>query len=251
MKALGAPIREFGFNRWWALFYGFGTLMFSTLTAVILFSKDMNDARWTAILMGALALLSGYMVAATTSSRASVHEAGISYKTLRSSGEMLWKEVEGYCYSVVKTYHQGIIPTTQYTIRLIDVSGTKAELGSNVQNPRELGDLLWRKLGPMLRDKMVANLEAHQPMQLGNLKLTHEGVEMKPPIGKTVFIPVERLAGCEVQNGMLRVFEDVNGKRKAHALMLNKVYNIFPLVEILQKKLRSTPAVPIRAAVAR
>jgi len=234
-------MRQFAFNRLWATFYILGSLMFTVVLWAITIGPEANDRSlpaWMKLVFGLLTVLIYYLAARTIASSATIYESGIAYRTLGKRGEMMWQEIDKFRYSVVKTYHQGIIPTTQYTITLIDAAGNKAELGSNVQQPKDLGKILWDKLHPMLRDKMMAQLNVHQAIELGRVRLVDQGVEINPPIGKITFVPNERLAGCTLNNGMLTIIESVNGNQKKHAVMLNNIYNVFPLIEILNSRMR-------------
>ena len=90
MKALGAPLRHFGFNHWWAAFFSFGVIMFGTL-AVATLTVMRRDSEWWESLVGIYFFgLNLYLLVRTVVSSATVCESGLRYKTLRGAGEMLW-----------------------------------------------------------------------------------------------------------------------------------------------------------------
>ena len=236
MQTLGAPLRHFGFNRGWAVFFGFSTLMFGA-AGVATLTVIRQDSPWWAPLVGiGLWGLNSYVLAQTLASSATVCEIGLRYKTLRARGEMLWDDVEKFRYAVNVTRHEGIIKTTRYTMILTDKDGRKAELGSNVEHPKELGALLWGKLQAPLFTKMLAGYESGQAVDLGEIKVSREGFEIKIGLRKAT-IPAANIVGCSIDRGIFNVGALVDGKVKNYGVFMRSVDNVFPLMELINTKI--------------
>lgn len=244
-KLLGSPMRTFGFNRPWAAFYAFGTLMLAIVEVSITFLHPEEGGAFYSIFIGALTLLCGYATARTVASSATIWENGISYKTLRTSGEMTWDEIERFRYSVVKTYHQGIIPTTEYKYILTGASGNKAELGSNLQSPRELGDLLWKRLHSLLLKKMEDRLKAGQTLKLGKVSVSAAAMELPGVFSKNT-VAMKDVVGCALDKGQFIVTAVQDGKQKTFVALVSEVDNVFPLGAWITEQLQARA--PLAAA---
>jgi hypothetical protein len=236
MKALGAPLRHFGFNRWWAVFFGFGVTMFGTL-AVATLTIMRRDSEWWEPLVGiSFFALNLYLLVRTLVSSATVCESGLRYKTLRGAGEILWDEVEKFRYSIVVTRHHGFIKSTQYTMILVDKDGRRAELGSNVEHPEELAALLLNKLQPLLLQKTVAAYEAGRTLDLGAIKVSREGISISIPL-KKLTIPSADVVGCSIDRGRVIISGSVGGRAKNYAILMRSVDNVFALVELVNRRI--------------
>ena len=237
MNALGAPLRHFGFNRWWAAFFGFGALMFGSFSIAAVTVLKNDSEFWALLVFVPLLALNVFLLVRTLRASATVCEAGIRYTTLRCKGEMLWSEVEKFRYSVLTTYHEGFIKTTQYTMILVDKDGQRAELGSNVEHPKELAALLCAKLHPLLLQKTIAAYDSGKTLDLGAVKLAREKIQMSMMGLRKIVIPATNVAGCSIDKGMLRIAERVNDKVKNHAVMLTSVDNAFALMEVVNNRM--------------
>jgi uncharacterized protein DUF6585 len=235
MKVLGAPLQHFGCNRLWAVFFSIGTLMFAALAIVPLaFAKA--DYEWWETLVGVVfGLCCLYALLSTLTASVTLCENGFRFTTLRKKGELLWDDIEKFRYAVITTYHQGIIPTTHYTMILVDKGGQRADLGSNVQNPKEVARLLWARLQAPLLQKTIAAYDSGQTLDLGAIKLSFDWIEMSTGLRK-INIPVANVTGCSIDKGVLTIGERVNGKLKFHTAMLNRVDNAFALVELINSR---------------
>lgn len=238
MKALGASLRHFGFNRFWAVFFGFGVLMFGTMSIAIFNRVVSGDSEFWALFVGPpLIILNVFLLARTLRASATVCEAGIRYTTLRCKGEMLWQEVEKFRYSVLTTYHEGLIKTTQYTMILVDKNGQRAELGSNVACPKDLAALLCAKLHPLLLEKTAAAYDSGKTLDLGSIKISRQQIQMSMMGLRKVVIPSGNVAGCSIDKGMLKIAERTNDKVKNHGVMLTSVDNAFALMELVNSRM--------------
>lgn len=240
MKVLGAQLRHFGYNRGWAIVFTLGTLMFATFAtaSITVLRKDIEW--WEALIFFAGAALCLYAFARTASSSATICETGIRYQVFRNQGEMLWDDIEKFRYSVVVTYHQGIIKTTTYTIVLADKDGHRVELGSNVERPKELAALLLEKLQPRLYAKLLTAYEAGQDVDLGAIKISRERIQLETGLG-TKTIPLPNVAGCSFDNGSIRIAEQVDGKVKQRAVMMRRVDNAFALADLINHRIIQKP----------
>jgi len=235
MQTLGAPLRHFGFNRGWAVFFGFGTLMFGTVAVVALTLFRADFEIWQQAFAVALTFLNVFVLLQTVLASATVCEMGLRYKTLRGQGEMLWEDVEKFRYSVTTTYH-GIIKTARYSMKLLDKDGRKAELGSNVEHPQELAAMLWSKLQAPLFAKLLAAYESGQIVDLGEIKVSREGFQIKIGLRK-VAVPTANIAGCWIENGVFNVGVSLDGKIKNYGVFMRSVDNVFPLIELINSKI--------------
>lgn len=227
-KILGSPIKTFAFNRLWAAFFALGTVMFGAVDFMITFRYPDGEWFYT-VFMGALMLLTAFLTVRTMASSVTIHENGLSWRGLRKNGEMTWDEIERFRYSVVKTYHQGIIPTTEYKYILVDAAGQKAELGSSVQNPRELGDLLWKQLHARLLKKMTERLKAGQTLNLGKVSISALSIEMPAALFGKATIRMQDVVGCALEKGQFIVTAVQEDKNKSYSAMVGDVDNVFPL----------------------
>lgn len=236
MKALGAPLRTFGYNRGWAVFFTLGTLMFSTLAVAsitVLSDQGMSGA---AIIFLPFAALCGFSFIHTISSSVDICETGLRYKLLRKQGEMLWDDIEKFRYSLIITYHQLLIKTTRYTLTLVDKDGQKVTLGSSFEHPKELAALLLQNLQPRLLQKLAAAYDSGQDTNLGEIKISRERIEMKIGLRRKT-IPIASVAGCSIEKGLLRVAEKVNGKVKQRAVFVRSVDNAFALADLINTRI--------------
>ncbi|HEU5453569.1 MAG TPA: DUF6585 family protein [Terriglobales bacterium] len=227
-KLLGSPIKTFAFNRLWATFFALGTVMFGVVDFMITFHYPEEGDWFYTVFMGALMLVAAFLTVRTISSSVTIHENGLSWRGLRNSGEMTWDEIETFRYSVVKTYHQGIIPTTEYKYILVDAAGQKAQLGNTVQNPRELGDLLWKQLHARLLKKMTERLKAGQTLKLGKVSISAQTMEMPTLFGRAT-IRLQDIVGVALEKGQFMVTATEDGKKKHYVAMVGEVDNVFPL----------------------
>jgi len=209
----------------------FGAAAVATLTV---FRADSEW--WEPVVAIVLFALNVFVLVRTLVASATVCEAGLRYQTLRGKGEMLWEDVEKFRYSILTTYHQGFIKTTQYTMILVDKDGHRAELGSNVEQPDELAALLCNKLQAPLLRKVTADYDAGKTLDLGAVKLSHQGIQMSLGLLKATIL-LANVAGCSIDQGTLNIGEWVNGKIKHRAVMLRSVDNAFALVELINSKI--------------
>lgn len=237
MKALGAPLRHFGFNRRWMAFFGLGSIMFGTMTVATLTVMKQDSEWWEPLVGISFFILNAYLLVRTLVSSATVCESGLRYKTLRGEGEMLWDEIEKFRYAIIVTRHHGFIKSTQYTMNLVDREGRRAELGSNVEHPDELAALLLNKLQPLLLQKTIAAYEAGQILDLGAVKVSREGITISLPLNKKVNIPSADVAGCSIDHGMVVISASVGGKAKNYTIFMRIVDNAFALVELVNRKI--------------
>lgn len=206
-------------------------------SAVATSALTKQDFEWwyPAIGIGFCAL-NTYALIRTLKSSATICERGLHYKTLRGEGDMLWEEVEKFRYSVLTTYHQGLIKTTQYTMNLVDRDGQWAELGSNLEHPKELAELLLNQLRAILLQKMITAYEMGQAVDLGAIKLSREGILVSMGLRK-VQIPWTNVAGCFIENGMLTIAEKVGDKVKNRTVFMRKVDNAIALTEFVNTRI--------------
>jgi len=235
MQILGAPLRHFGYNRGWAVFFVFGTLMFAAAAVVTLTVLRHDFELWQQAFAVALMLLNAYVLVQTVVSSATVCEMGLRYKTPRSRGEMWWSDVEKFRYSVVTTYH-GFIWTTRYGMTLTDKDGRKVKLGSDLEHPKELAAMLWSKLQSPLFAKLLAAYESGQTVDLGEIKISREGFQIKIGLRKVV-VPTASVLGCSIDSGIFTVGALVNGKVKNYGVFMRSVDNAFPLMELINTKI--------------
>lgn len=236
MKALGAPLRHFGYNRGWAVFFTFGTLMFATIgvaSITVLRDQGMSGA---AIIFFGMAALCAFSFIHTVSSSVDICETGLRYKLLRKKGEMSWDDIEKFRYSLVVTYHQLFIKTTRYSLTLFDKSGEKITLGSSFERPKELAALLVQALQPRLFQKLLAAFDSGQDIDLGEVKISRERIEMKIGLFKKK-IPIANVAGCSIEKGLLKIGERVNGKVKQRSVFLRSVDNGFALADLINGRI--------------
>ncbi|HET9407351.1 MAG TPA: DUF6585 family protein [Candidatus Sulfotelmatobacter sp.] len=236
MKALGAPIRHFGFNRLWAAFFAVGVLMFGALGVATLTFMRKDSEWWEPVVGVSLCCLNIYVLARTMKTSATVCESGIRYTGLKGAGEMLWDEVDKFRFAILITRHQGIIKTTQYTTTLVSSDGRRVELGSNVQQPKELADLLVKTLQPILLRKTIAAYDSGKIVDLGAIRVTRECVSVSTGL-RTVNIPTANVLACGIDQGMVIVSERKDGKLKNHAASMQKVDNAFALLELINTKI--------------
>lgn len=246
-KILGSPYKTFAFNRLWATFFALGTVMFGAVDFMITFRYPEEGDWFYTVFMGALTVLTAFLTVRTVASSVTIHENGLSWRGLRKSGEMTWDEIETFRYSVVKTYHQGIIPTTEYKYILVDAAGQKAQLGSSVQNPRELGDVLWKQLHARLLKKMTERLKAGQTLKLGKVTVSAQSVEMPGALFGKATIRMEDVVGCSLDKGMFVLYAMQEGKKKSFHVMVGDVDNVFPLGAWITETLQARSSLKLAA----
>lgn len=210
--------------------------MFATASIATLTFKGDDFQLWEPVVGIAFLACNAYVLVRTLKSSATVCESGLSYKSLRGTGEMRWEDVEKFRYAVVKTYHQGIIPTTHYTITLVDKAGHRAELGSNVEHPKELAALLWSKLQDPLLKKALAGYDSGTPLDFGAIKVSRENIIVSLGL-KKITIPTANVAGCSIDKGCVRIAERMDGKLKHRDAMMGQVDNAFPLLELINRRI--------------
>jgi len=235
-ESLGGANRHFGFNRRWAAFFGFGSLLFGAVGVAAL-TVMRHDSEWWYSLVGiGFCALNIYGLVRTVIASATICERGVSFKTLRSQGEMLWEDVDKFRYSVLVTYHQGFIKTISYRLQLTDKDGQRAELGSNLEHPKELAEWLLNKLQPLILQKTTTAFESGKELDLGAIKVSREGITISIGLSR-VHIPLANVAGCFIDKGMLTICEQVGGKVKDRTVFMRRVDNACALKELVNTRI--------------
>ena len=121
--------------------------------------------------------------------RVSLHDDGISYRSLFGSKEMRWDEIERFHYSAV---YKGSDEGTYYSFKLIDAQGRKISVGEHLLvRSEELGAKLIEYTYPPLFRKAADLFSSGVEMDFGAIRLSRDsGVKIK----KAMWIPWEQVS---------------------------------------------------------
>ncbi|MDA2913480.1 PH domain-containing protein [Acidobacteriia bacterium AH_259_A11_L15] len=194
----------------------------------------INAAYW-----GGVALLLAWLL----SVRVSLHDDGITYRSLFGSKEMRWDEVERFYYGVSAPQEAVTVSedeekfTSSYSIKPIDSQRRKISFGSwRIRRAKQLGaKLVEHTYAPLLR-KAAQLFDSGAELAFGAIRVSRDGgLKVKKAFGFKS-IPWKQIS--EVQIGE-EGFYLCQGGEKYTLFPLSKIPNAFALCGLLGRHLQS------------
>jgi hypothetical protein len=132
--------------------------------------------------------------------------------------------------AITTTRVNGISTGTNYSYKLAFADGSTAKLTTWTANMAELGPLLMREVATAQVPRIVAALQAGQPVSFGPFDITRDGV-----ITNGRITPWSSIANVSLNNGYLRINQGAPGQ-KPTASVVNvpaaKVANLYAFLHI-------------------
>ncbi len=161
-----------------------------------------------------------------------LHNDGITYRSLFGEKEMRWDAVDRFGYEAVKRSVNFIPVGTYYLFRLKDAEGKKMRIGNRVEHPAKLGEKLIELTYPELYRKVVERYNNGEVLDFGAIKVSHaDGIKMKKFFGHKV-IPWNQVSSYAIQKGTFYVWRV--GEKITFGCSLHNVPNAFVLLGLLK-----------------
>lgn len=163
--------------------------------------------------------------------RVSLHNDGISYRSLFGEKEMRWDAVERLGYEAVKRSINFIPVGTYYLFRLKDAEGKKMRIGNRVEHPAKLGQKLIEQTYQGLYRKTVDHYNTGEELDFGAIKVSRTaGIKIKKLFGYKE-IPWDQVSSYAIQQGNFYVWRV--GEKRTSGWGLHHVPNAFVLLGLL------------------
>ena len=169
---LGPPLQSYGPNvKVTVILCVVGLLLCLLILAVAIEVKDLTA--WTIFYL--VAALYGGVVLRQLSSRARLHEMGISWRGIRGQGEMRWLDVERVYFGSYEIHAHYIPLGTFHRLKLVSTQGQKVSLGERIGGADDLArEIAKFTLKPLLQ-KAMQSFENGQEVDFGKVSVSQEG----------------------------------------------------------------------------
>jgi hypothetical protein len=174
---LGPPLQTYGPNiKVTVILCVVGLLLCLLILAVAVEVKDLTA--WTIFYLAAA--LFGGVVLRQLSSRAWLHETGISWRGISGQGEMWWRDLERMYFGSYEIHAHYIPLGTFHRLRLVSARGQKVSLGERIGGAddlaREIAKFTWK----LLLEKAMRSFENSQDVDFGKIIVSRkEGVRVR------------------------------------------------------------------------
>jgi hypothetical protein len=183
------------------------------------------------VLTLALLALMVFFFLSLRSLRVSLHNDGISYRSLLVDKEMRWEEVERFYYEAIKRSVNFIPMGTYYLYRLMDGEERKIRFGNRVEHPAQLGQKLIEQTYPALYRKISERYNSGQDLDFGAIRVNRAGgIKIKKLFGYSE-IPWDQVSSYAIQKGHFYIWR--KGQKRTTGWGLRHVPNAFVLLGLL------------------
>ena len=211
---------------------GIGALVYADAQA-------LAPAFWVTI--AACLLLFIYACIWAAKRQLTIHQEGISYKSLINETDLQWDQITEtrYGQQPVNLYvHFGLIGLLlslrkgQNVLRTLDVIGPRSiKITSNFRDVQEAIRLVLERVNPPIRQQAERMLSSGGNVSFGKIELSPVGVIWK---GKEP-IPYNSIVKCKIDGAMLRI--KAEGKWLDNiAISAKKVPNVFVLLDMIEER---------------
>jgi hypothetical protein len=206
---------------------GAGALVYAAFASL---DKAVPDLIIKVFTLALLALMVFFFLS-LRSLRVSLHNDGISYRSLLVDKEMRWEEVERFYYEAIKRSVNFIPVGTYHLYRLIDGEGRKIRFGNRVEHPAQLGQKLIEQTYPALYRKISERYNSGQDLDSGAIRVNRAGgIKIKKLFGYRE-IPWDQVSSYAIQKGHFYIWRV--GQKRTTGWGLRHVPNAFVLLGLL------------------
>jgi len=174
---LGPPLQTYGPNvKVTVILSVVGLLPCLLIFAVAIEVKDLTA--WTIFYL--VAALYGGVVLRQLSSRAWLHETGITWRGIGRQGEMRWRDLERMYFGSYEIHAHYIPLGTFHRLKLVSTLGQKVSLGERIGGADSLGrEIAKFTLKPLL-EKALQSFENGQEVEFGKIIVSrNKGVTVR------------------------------------------------------------------------
>lgn len=206
---------------------GAAALVYAAFTSL---EKAIPDIAVKIFTLALLALMVFFFLS-LRSLRVSLHNDGISYRSLISEKEMRWEAVERFYYEAIKRSINFIPVGTYYLYRLVDAEGKKIRVGNRIEHPAQLGQKLIELTYPALYRKIADRYNNGEDLDFGAIRVSRAGgIEVKKLFGYKG-IPWDQVSSYAIQQGNFYIWR--TGEKRTTGWGLHHVPNAFVLLGLL------------------
>lgn len=216
-------------------------LVGAAFIGAVVYSEDqqLDPVFWVFAVPVALFFI--YICIWSAKRRITIHQEGISYKSLMSEKDLMWEQIAGYRYGQqpVNLYmHFGLIGLL-LSIRKgtnmqqwLEVLGpTNIKITANFRDAQEAMRAVLEQVNPRLREQAERTLSSGGNVSFGGIELSPAGVIWK---GKEP-IPYNAIVKCKIEGAFLRI--KAEGKWLDNvAVNVRKVPNVFILLDLVEQR---------------
>jgi hypothetical protein len=206
---------------------GAAALVYAAFTSL---GKETPDIVIKIFTLALLALMVFFFLT-LKSLRVSLHNDGISYRSLSADKEMRWEAVERFYYEALKRSINFIPVWTYYLYRLIDGEGRKIRFGNRVEHPAQLGQKLIELTYPALYRKIADRYNNGEELDFGAIRVSKTGgIKVKKLFGYKE-IAWDQVSSFAIQQGNFYIWR--TGEKRTTGWGLRHVPNAFVLLGLL------------------
>jgi hypothetical protein len=163
--------------------------------------------------------------------RVTIHNDGMTYRSLFGEKEMRWDALESFGYEAIKRSINLIPVGTYYLFRLKDAEGKKMRIGNRIERPAKLGQKLIELTYPGLYRKVVDRYNTGEELDFGAIRLSKTGgLKIKKLFGWKE-IPWDQVSSYAIQQGNFYIWRV--GEKRTTGWGLHHVPNAFVLLGLL------------------
>jgi hypothetical protein len=169
---LGPPLQTYGPNiKVTVVLCVVGLLLCLLILAVAVEVKDLTA--WAIFYL--VAAVFGGVVLRQLSSRAWLHEMGISWRGIRGQGEMRWRDLQRLYFGSYEIHAHYVPLGTFHRLKLVSTLGQKVSLGERIAGADDLArEIAKFTLKPLLQ-KAMQSFENGQEVDFGKVSVSREG----------------------------------------------------------------------------
>jgi len=225
---LGPPLQTYGPNiKVTVILCVVGVLLCLLILAVAVEVKDLTA--WTIFYL--VAALFGGVVLRQLSSRAWLHETGITWRGIRGPGEMRWRDLERMYFGSYEIHAHYIPLGTFHRLKLVCTQGQKVSLGERIGGADDLArEIAKFTLKPLL-EKALQSFDNGQEVQFGKIIVSrNEGVTVRTWYDDKT-IPWQEIESYERNDAYFKIHRIK--KRFAVSVSSEKIANVHVLHALL------------------
>lgn len=201
--------------------------------------QELDPAFWVFAFLAVLFVV--FICLRSAKRRLTIHQEGISYKSLTSETDLMWEQIAGYRYGQqpINVYaHFGLIGLllslrkgTNMQQSLEVLGPTNIKITANFRDAQEAMRAVLEHVNPRLREQAERTLSSGGNVSFGGIELSPVGVIWK---GKEP-IPYSALVKCKIEGAFLRM--KAEGKWLDNvAVNVKKVPNVFVLLDLVEQR---------------
>jgi hypothetical protein len=161
-----------------------------------------------------------------------LHNDGVSYKSLLGEKEMRWDAVERFYYGATKQSVNFIPIGTYCHFKFVDTEGNKLRLGNRVERPGKLGPKLIELSYNAIYKKVAEQYNSGQEVDFGAIRVSRDtGIKVKKFFGRKQ-IPWDQVSSFNIQKGHFYVWR--KGEKRTTGPAIRSVPNAFVLQGLLK-----------------